>query len=89
MPREYQHDDKVNELNAAKAHYSMKWMYRAHNVVLLALSAAFILAPKKDRTDRVLVAAAVTGASLGLWINSEAAQWHQRAAEEHTRRAFV
>jgi hypothetical protein len=87
MPRTFQHDDVSNEENAARAHYAMKWMYRAHNVLLLTAAVSLLLAPKKDRADRILSTAAVLTCGLGVWINGEAGQWHQRAAEEHERRA--
>ncbi len=88
MSRTFQHDDVNNEVNAARAHVAMKWMYRAHNILLLTSAVSAILAPKKNLADRVLSSAAVVTCGLGIWINGEASQWHQRAAEEHERRAY-
>jgi hypothetical protein len=83
----HQHDDLANEQNAARAHNAMKWMYRGQNLVLLAVAGAIVAAPKRDRRDQAITAVAVGAIGFALWINSESAQWHARATDEHRGRA--
>ena len=83
----YKHDSPTNELTAARAHYAMKWGYRAQTVLMLATIGFIAAAPKKDALGNILSTMAIGLCVLNIAIGSEAAQWHQRAAEEHSLRA--
>jgi hypothetical protein len=41
----FQHDSYENEQNAGRAHFAMKWGYRAHNVLLIAIQLYVVLLP--------------------------------------------
>jgi hypothetical protein len=92
----FQHDSYENEQNAGRAHFAMKWGYRAHNVLLMAIVIGLTCIPMvrhKYADDplwswvNVLVLVNVFVSLLGIWINGEAAQWHARATDDHYARA--
>jgi hypothetical protein len=79
----FQHDSYENEQNAGRAHFAMKWGYRAHNVLLIAIMLYVAACP----IAKLLIALVLLLCSLGIWINGEAAQWHARATDDHYARA--
>lgn len=83
MANQFQHDSLANEENAARAHFAMKWGYRAHNALLMAIQLYVVLLT----LPLWLKVIGVVLLSLGIWINGESAQWHARATDDHLGRA--